>query len=173
MSLPNIPNINPEITLEIEDSIKLLLSSIAMQEIGLSHIVNAEGENLQCIIKRVEADFAACENGNLCSEECTGKCSYDKIQGSEILLKFNDSINETIKNVFRSQSLLQLKLEDVKELYKMIDIKQRANCSEFSSMKLDKEYKLEKRYKALNEDDGCIEEEAMEVSCKPIYIDRG
>jgi len=36
MSLPNIPNITPEITLDGCESINLLLSSIALEEIGLS-----------------------------------------------------------------------------------------------------------------------------------------
>lgn len=47
MSLPNIPNITPKISLERCDTINLLLSSIALEEIGLSHILNAEGEKLQ------------------------------------------------------------------------------------------------------------------------------
>jgi|GEM_PF-4654831 len=50
MSLPNIPNINPEITITKDNAINLILSSIAMQELGLSHVINAEGEKLQFIL---------------------------------------------------------------------------------------------------------------------------
>lgn len=46
MSLPNIPDIAPEISLNRCESINLLLSSIALEEIGLSHIINAEGEKI-------------------------------------------------------------------------------------------------------------------------------
>lgn len=47
MSNPNIPNISPTITLSSDDVQNLLYSSIAMEELGLAHIINAEGEKLQ------------------------------------------------------------------------------------------------------------------------------
>jgi hypothetical protein len=47
MSMPNIPDITPDIDLKREDVINLLLTSIALEEIGISHILNAEGEKLQ------------------------------------------------------------------------------------------------------------------------------
>jgi hypothetical protein len=47
MSFPNIPNITPSITINREEVINLILSSIALEEIGLSHIINAEGEKIQ------------------------------------------------------------------------------------------------------------------------------
>lgn len=45
MSLPSFPVVNPPI--EREDAVNQILSSIAMEELGLSHILNAEGEKLQ------------------------------------------------------------------------------------------------------------------------------
>ena len=48
MSLPDFPNIDPPI--ERGDAINMILSSIAMEELGLSHILNAEGEKLQFIL---------------------------------------------------------------------------------------------------------------------------
>ncbi|GGH40524.1 hypothetical protein [Paenibacillus segetis] len=50
MSQANIPNITPSINVTREDAINLLLSSVALEEIGLSHIINAEGENLQYVL---------------------------------------------------------------------------------------------------------------------------
>ncbi len=48
MSMPNFPVISPPITRE--DAVNQILSSIAMEELGLSHIINAEGEKLQYVI---------------------------------------------------------------------------------------------------------------------------
>ncbi|MFE1628928.1 hypothetical protein ACFLFF_19495 [Brevibacillus reuszeri] len=50
MSFPNIPNISPTISITLEESINLLLSSFAMKELGLSNILNAEGEKIQYIL---------------------------------------------------------------------------------------------------------------------------
>lgn len=48
MSMPNFPTISPAITRE--DAVNQILSSIAMEELGLSHIINAEGEKLQYVL---------------------------------------------------------------------------------------------------------------------------
>ena len=89
--MPNIPNITPLISLNRCDTINLLLSSIALEEIGLSHILNAEGEKLQLFLK----------SNHRCLED---------------FLDINESINKTLRTVVKSQILLELKLEDVVEL---------------------------------------------------------
>ncbi|KIL47070.1 hypothetical protein [Jeotgalibacillus campisalis] len=91
MSMPNIPNITPQISLNRCDTINLLLSSIALEEIGLSHILNAEGEKLQHFLK-------------LCPKHPND------------YLEMNKSINKMLRTVVKSQLLLELKLEDVLEL---------------------------------------------------------
>ena len=48
MSLPSFPNVDPPI--QREDAVNQILSSIAMEELGLSHILNAEGEKMQYIL---------------------------------------------------------------------------------------------------------------------------
>ncbi|GKU77952.1 hypothetical protein [Paenibacillus sp. L3-i20] len=50
MSQSNIPNITPQITLTKDDAINLLLYSIALEELGISHVLNAQGENLQFVL---------------------------------------------------------------------------------------------------------------------------
>ncbi|WP_257156174.1 hypothetical protein [Bacillus thuringiensis] len=88
MSLPNLPDITPDISLTRQEVINLLLSSIAMEEIGLSHILNAEGEKLQHFMKQKKRNF----------------CEY---------IAINQSVNATLKTIVKSQLLLQLKLEEV------------------------------------------------------------
>ena len=89
--MPNIPNITPLISLNRCDTINLLLSSIALEEISLSHILNAEGEKLQLFLK----------SNHRCLED---------------FLDINESINKTLRTVVKSQILLEFKLEDVVEL---------------------------------------------------------
>lgn len=91
MSLPNIPDIDPKITLTREDAINLLLASIAMEEIGLSHIIEAESEKIQRVVN-------------------DGRLSISD------LLKINDSVERIIRNVIKNQMLLHFKLEDILKL---------------------------------------------------------
>ncbi len=47
MSLPNIPDVDAKIKITLEDSVNLILASIAFEELGLAHIINAEAEKIQ------------------------------------------------------------------------------------------------------------------------------
>lgn len=100
MSLPSIPNITPKITIDREDAINLLLASVAMEEIGLSHILNAEGEKLQYFLKSKPKNL----------------CDY---------LTINDSINQTLRTIVKSQIMLQLKVEDIM----LLDKNNNEDCS--------------------------------------------
>lgn len=88
--MPNIPDIKPDIDICREDVINLLLSSIALEELGLAHIINAEGEKLQAAIEKAE-DF--CD-----------------------LLDANKSVERMLRTVIKNQMLLQFKMDDVLEI---------------------------------------------------------
>jgi hypothetical protein len=94
MSMPNIPNITPNITVNREEVINLLLASIALEELGLAHIINAEGEKLQAVINS--------KNPSLCD-----------------LLAIDKSVDKVLKDVIKKEMLLQFKFENVLELLGM------------------------------------------------------
>ncbi|RXZ80750.1 hypothetical protein EBB07_17345 [Paenibacillaceae bacterium] len=94
MSQANIPNITPMITLTRDDAINLLLSSIALEELGLSHIINAEGEKLQYVL------------GTLPGVTSLSPTLSD-------LLTINDSVRETLREVGKKEWILTNKLESV------------------------------------------------------------
>jgi hypothetical protein len=94
LSQPNVPNITPSITLTRNDAINLLLSSIAMEELGLSHIINAEGEKLQ---------FALGTLPGLSGPPAT----------ISDILNVNASIQDTLKTTIQKEFLLQVKLDTI------------------------------------------------------------
>jgi hypothetical protein len=54
LSFPNIPNITPTISITTAQTIPLLLSSIALEELALAHIINAEAEKIQFVLGTLE-----------------------------------------------------------------------------------------------------------------------
>lgn len=99
MSLPKIPDITPAVTITQQDAVNLLIASIAMEEIGLSHIINAEGEKIQYLL------------GTLVDGDGNAIAPPSGVN-VDTILTVNDSVGNTLKNVLRNQLLLQLKLED-------------------------------------------------------------
>ena len=101
MSFPNIPEVSPAIDLCREEIINLLLASIAFEELGLAHIINAEAEKLQFVLGTLEED---------------DKKSYPHPHprpSIDDLIKVNKSIERTLRTVVKNQMLLQFKLEDI------------------------------------------------------------
>ena len=98
MSLPNIPNINPITGLDPEQVALLILASIALEEIGLAHVINAEGEKIQAALGTL-VDASGAQVGPLALT-------------LEELLEVNTSVEKTLRTVIKKEMLLQFKLED-------------------------------------------------------------
>lgn len=97
MSYPTIPDINPTICLTKEDSLNLLLASIAHEEMSISKLMDAE----RCKLMSVVNDY---------------KCRrYDR-QAIQDILAVNKSVDDNMKNMVKLQLLLHYKMGDVKEL---------------------------------------------------------
>jgi hypothetical protein len=89
MSNPNLPNITPTITLSRDDVLNLLFSSIAMEELGLAHIINAEGEKIQFALGTLPGSTPA---------------SLAQV------LQVNSSTEAMLDTVFRQEMMLDSKL---------------------------------------------------------------
>lgn len=94
MSFPNIPDINPYINIKFEDAINLLLTSVAMEEMSVSKLIEAETQ------KKIYV-----------TDDC--KHRYHALNDR---IKINKSVDETIKNLIKLQMLLQFKLAEIKEI---------------------------------------------------------
>lgn len=97
MSFPTIPQITPTISLDRGQVINLLLASIAFEELGLAHIINAEGEKIQAVL------------GTLPGVSMTVPTFYD-------ILTVDQAVRRTLQTVLKTQMLLQFKLEDVLDI---------------------------------------------------------
>lgn len=123
MSLPTFPNLCPPI--KQEDALNMILTSIAMEEVGLSHIINAEGEKLQYALKYLK-----------CKEPCGDH--VDK------LLDVNDSIKATLDTVMSNQVVLKSKMENVLDYLKKTKMYEKHNNFNIYSFKGCKNYIWEK-----------------------------
>ncbi|SHJ98167.1 Collagen triple helix repeat-containing protein [Anaerocolumna jejuensis DSM 15929] len=92
MSIPNFPDISPDITRE--KALNMILASIALEEVGLSHIINAEGEKIQYVINELHKKTG-------CS------ASVDDI------LSVNKSVESLIDALMQMQIFLKNKMDHV------------------------------------------------------------
>ena len=93
MSQANIPNITPSITITRDDALNLLLASIAIEELGLGHIINAEAEKIQYAV------------GTLPGLAVPATLNE--------LLEVNSSVQTTMQGLIKKELLLQSKLENI------------------------------------------------------------
>lgn len=105
MSMPNVPDIKPDIILRRHDVINLLLTSIAMEEIGFSHIINAEAEKIQLMLKEAHLTL-------------------------KDALKINDSVEQMLRSIISNQILLQFKFRDILKLDQKEMYEEYEDCEE-------------------------------------------
>lgn len=92
MSMPTIPDIKPRIEISFEETVKLLLASIALEELSLAHIMNSEAEKIQEIVK--------CGGGNKLDD----------------LLCIDKSVERVLRDVIKKEILLEFKFDNILEL---------------------------------------------------------
>lgn len=96
MSFPNIPDVDASIGITREDSLNLILASIAFEELGLAHVINAEAEKIQYVLGTIG-----------------GQEPLPIPPTVTDLLAVDDSVRQVLKNVILKEMLLQFKLEDI------------------------------------------------------------
>lgn len=94
MSMPSFPPNGADMTRE--EALTMIIASIAMEELALSHILNAEGEKLQYILGTLPGTTSPCA------------CPQD-------VLTVNKSVTSLVEAVTQNQMLLKNKLDRVLE----------------------------------------------------------
>lgn len=95
--MPNIPNLNPQISVNRDDAVNIILSSIGMEELSLAHILNAEAEKIQFALGTLET--------------AGGQAS-----SMTDILETNKLASKMVRNVIKNQMLLSMKMEDTVDL---------------------------------------------------------
>ncbi|NLK86606.1 MAG: hypothetical protein GX279_03830 [Clostridiaceae bacterium] len=93
MSMADIPNIDPTISISRDDAINLLLASIAFEELGLANVINAEAQKVQSILGTLEG-------------QTVKNPSIDDLE------RIDDIVDRILQDVIKKEMLLQFKLEN-------------------------------------------------------------
>ena len=88
MSAPKIEK--PQNSIDKNQAISDIIESIALEETGLAHIINAEGEKVQKALEIAD-------------------CADD-------LVSVNESVKDTLVKIIKMQMLLQFKLEEASKI---------------------------------------------------------
>lgn len=94
MSMPSFPPCGANMTKD--EALTMIIASIAMEELALSHIVNAEGEKLQYVLGTLPGGRKSCAS-------------------PQEILAVNKSVKELLDTVMQNQMLLKGKLEKALE----------------------------------------------------------
>ncbi|MCH6269166.1 MULTISPECIES: hypothetical protein [Neobacillus] len=102
MSQANIPNITPTISLSTAQTVPLLLASIALEELALAHIINAEAEKLQFVLGTITP-----------APRTTFSPAVVNLTN---LLALDASVQRTLRDVIKKEMLLEFKFENILDL---------------------------------------------------------
>lgn len=100
MGLPIFPNMTPNISLGTEQIVPLLLGSIALEELGLAHMINSEAEAIQNFLGTLDGGIAV---------------SPPFITLSNFL-DLNSSIETNFRGIIMKEMLLEFKFRNVLKL---------------------------------------------------------
>ena len=98
MSMPNIPEVNTKIDITTTQASNVVLASIGFEELGLAHIINAEGEKIQSFL------------GTLEGQEVRKEVEIEELE------KLDKIVNDSLKAITKKELLLLMKLEEIKEI---------------------------------------------------------
>ena len=104
MSMPNFPDDHQS----RENVINQILSSIAMEELGLSHIINAEGEKIQFVLGTLHKH----KNESHDQDTEDERKDNDHKATLEEVLETNESVQKVLENVTHIEILLNEKLNE-------------------------------------------------------------
>jgi hypothetical protein len=91
VSMPEFPKPNPDFTQD--QALTMILSSIALEEVAFSHIINAEGEKIQYILNRTSVDG----------------CPVDL----KDIIAVNKSVTDLLEVILQNQMILKSKMDRV------------------------------------------------------------
>lgn len=97
MSQPKIPDINPNVTLRRSQAVDMLLASIALEDMGMAQIINAEAEKIQSVLGTLPGQLA--KDPDLADLEVLGR-----------------SVGRILRDTIRKTMLLQFQLETVMDI---------------------------------------------------------
>ena len=98
MSVPNIPDVLPKIDLGRNDMINMLIGSIALEEIGISNILEAEGDKIQAF------------HGTIEGQEVNSDVRIDDLE------RLDNIVNNTLDAITKKELLLLMKLQETEKV---------------------------------------------------------
>jgi len=96
MSFTNFSDTQMPVDISLEDAVNLLLASVAFEEFGLAHLIDAEAEKLQYVLGTL---------GRF--HRLIPPPTFDQ------LLAADASVDHTLKDIIKKEMLLQFKLDNV------------------------------------------------------------
>jgi hypothetical protein len=107
MSFPLFPSLTPTISLSLAQTTPLLLGTIAVEELAIAHLINAEAEKTQFVLGTLTPTTVSLS---------VGGSSTTPLVAIHDLLNVNRSVRRTLQDVIKKEMLLQFKFDHVFDL---------------------------------------------------------